>query len=118
MYAFILLAFTTLAFSAEWYEKLSMPKGFKLTKYAEVRGARQMAQSPKGHMYVGTREEGELSVIQPDGKVLKLFTGLSQPQGVLWHKGDLYVAEIHRITKIKDVDNTYLKKPCSRSGER
>jgi glucose/arabinose dehydrogenase len=111
MHALLVLLLCTASFSAEWYEKLAMPKGFKLEKFADVRGARQMARSPKGIMYVGSMEAGEVSAIGPDGKVVKIFTGLNQPQGVLWHKGDLYIAEISKISKVSKIDETYLKHP-------
>lgn len=35
---------------------------------------------------------------------LPLLSGLNQPNGVAWHNGSLYVAEVSRITRYDDVD--------------
>ena len=36
--------------------------------------------------------------------VVPLLAGLDSPNGVVWHQGSLYVAEIRRITRYDNVD--------------
>lgn len=104
--------FVTLNANAQgWVEKLKLPKGFKVSKVTPVEGARQMAITPKGNLIVGTMDQGVVYAITPDWKVSTLFEGLNNPQGVLVHNGDLYIAEIQRITKVQDIDANIKKSP-------
>ncbi|MGE3609372.1 MAG: sorbosone dehydrogenase family protein [Bacteriovoracaceae bacterium] len=109
-WAILLFILTQTSFAADWFEQLQMPKGFHLKKYADVPGARQMALSASGNLYVGTMDQGQVSVVTPDGKTSLLFSGLNNPQGVLIKDNDLYIAEIHRISKVIGIDKN-LKKP-------
>jgi glucose/arabinose dehydrogenase len=97
------LLITTSTFATEWVKKLSLPKGFKVEKIIEAKDARQMTRSPDGTLYVGTMQTGVVYQISPEGKVSTLFSGLNLPQGVLWHQDTLYVAEVHRISKVANL---------------
>jgi len=89
--------------ASEWVKKLTLPKGFKIEKIIEAKGARQMTISPDGTMYVGTMQEGLVYSIAKDGKVTEIFKNLNLPQGVLWENGELYIAEINSVSKTKDL---------------
>lgn len=80
-----------------------VPKGFKVTDFATVEGARSMSLSPKGRIYVGSQDVGKLYFVE-NGKTHILAQNLIQPNGVAWFKGDLYVAEISKISVIRGVD--------------
>ncbi len=86
-------------------EKIHLPTGFKIEVYARARGARSMALSPSGVLYVGTRDEGNIYAVLPEnnrqrgGKVLILAQGLNMPNGVALRNGSLYVAEVNRILR-------------------
>ncbi len=88
----------------------NLPSGFSMTTYAEVDNARSLALSPSGIVFVGNREEDKVYAIQDldgDGKAEKKYTlasGLKMPNGVAYKDGDLYVAEISRILKFKDIE--------------
>ncbi len=84
------------------------PKGFKVTLLASAANARQMALSPQGFVYVGSMEAGLVHVIQ-NGKSQVLLRDLTHPSGLLWHKGDLYVAEISRLSVIRGIDDVVKK---------
>lgn len=84
------------------------PKGYKVSLHAAAANARQMALSPKGLLYVGSMEAGLLHVVQ-NGKSKVLLKDLSYPTGVLWHKGDLYVTEIAKLSVIRGVDESVAK---------
>lgn len=91
--------------------KLKLPKGFHVSVYARnVKGARSMTLSPKGTLYVGTREAGNLYAI-PDldhnhegDTVITLGSGMHHPNGVDFRNGSLYVAEINRILRYDNID--------------
>jgi glucose/arabinose dehydrogenase len=92
------------AFASEWTQKLKLPAGFKIDKIIQVPGARQMAISPKGILYAGTMDQGIVYAITPEGKVSTIFSKLNMPQGVLWHNNELYVSEIQRVSKVKNLE--------------
>jgi glucose/arabinose dehydrogenase len=35
---------------------------------------------------------------------VELLSGMNAPNGIAWHKGSLYVAEISRVTRFDDAD--------------
>lgn len=79
------------------------PAGFKVSPFADVRDARSMALSPTGRLYVGSKDAGLVHFVEK-GKTHLLLDNLEQPNGVAWHKGDLYIAEISKIHVIRGVD--------------
>ena len=79
-------------------EKLTLPKGFKIEVWAEVPGARSMAQAPDGRIFVGSRTGSEVYVVK-NGKVSVFAKGLDSPNGVAFKDNKLYVAEISRISE-------------------
>ncbi|MFS4460934.1 PQQ-dependent sugar dehydrogenase [Bdellovibrio sp. HCB2-146] len=79
-------------------EKLKMPPGFQISVWAEVPGARSLAQAPDGRIFVGSRAGDEVYVVK-DGKTSVLATGLKSPNGVAYRDGKLYVAEISQISE-------------------
>jgi len=88
-----------------------LPEGFSISIYADnVPYARSMALSPNNTLFVGTRKGGKVfAVIDRNedfiaDEVLTIAQGLNMPNGVAFHEGDLYVAEVHRIIKFKDIE--------------
>ncbi len=97
--------------------RIRLPGGFKAALFSkDVPGARSLALGIKGTVFVGTRDPGKVyAVIDADAdgkaeKVLTLAAGMNSPNGVVFHKGDLIVAEISRITRLADIEN-HLKSP-------
>ena len=93
---------------------LRVPPGFVITMYAEdVPGARSMTLSPSGIVYVGTLEGADGSVYavvdeDRDGaadRVVTIARGLSQPNGVAWRDGSLYVAGFNRVIRYAAIDD-------------
>ena len=80
-----------------------VPTGFKVSEFAAVRDARSMALSPTGRVYVGSKDAGLVHFVEK-GKTHVLLSGLEQPNGVAWFNGDLYVAEISKLSVIRGVD--------------
>jgi glucose/arabinose dehydrogenase len=99
-------------------ERIKLPQGFRIDYYAKkVDNARSMALSPSGILYVGTREEDKVYAVvdkDKDGQadeVVEIASGLDSPNGVALKDGDLYVAEISRIIRFRDIDNSFRNKP-------
>lgn len=91
---------------------LRLPAGFSISIYSDaVPGARSIARSPKGVVYLGTREYGKVYAIADrdgDGRaeeVHTIATGLNAPNGVAWKDGALYVAEISRVLRYDGIDD-------------
>ena len=90
---------------------ISLPPGFKINIYAaDVPNARSMALSPGGTLFVGSRTAGAVyAVLDHDqdyqaDEVITLARGLSMPNGVVFHDGALYLAEIDRVLRFDDIE--------------
>lgn len=96
---------------------IKVPNGFNIEIYARAKGARSMVLSDKGTLFIGTGgfsdvdRQGRVWAVKDknkDGKsdgVTAVAKGLKNPNGVAVYKGDLYIAEINRILRIKDIEN-------------
>ncbi|MEP2671509.1 MAG: sorbosone dehydrogenase family protein [Cyclobacteriaceae bacterium] len=90
---------------------IQLPPGFSISVYAEVDNARSMVMSPSGTLFVGNRKEDQVYAVKDtDGdfkadKRWVIASGLNMPNGVAFKDGDLYVAEVNRILKFKDIEN-------------
>ena len=98
-------------------ESIALPPGFQIDLYAgQVPGARSMALSPSGVLYVGTRQNGKVYAVLDDNqdrvadRVITLADGLTMPNGVAFDQGDLYVAEVGRILRFTAIE-THLDIP-------
>ena len=98
--------------------EINLPEGFVMTEYAEVENARSMTLSPSGTLFIGTRNLGSVFAVKDtdgDGKAdekYELAKGLNSPNGVAFKDGDLYVAEINRILKFKDIEANLANPPA------
>ena len=92
-------------------DKVKLPAGFKIDVYAEVEDARSLAISPSGVVYVGNRNKDKVYALKDtDGdfkadKKWVLASGLNMPNGVAFRDGDLYIAEVSRITKLPAIES-------------
>jgi glucose/arabinose dehydrogenase len=91
---------------------VQLPPGFTIALYADdVPGARAMALSPAGVLYVATRQNGRVyAVLDTNGdkradKVIAIADGLHMPNGVAFRDGDLYVAEVGRILRFRQIES-------------
>jgi glucose/arabinose dehydrogenase len=89
--------------------KLKVPAGFKVEVWAEgVPEARSLALGDKGTVFVGNRNLSDVyAIVDRAGKreVKKILKGLKAPNGVLFNKGTLFVAERHRITRYDGIED-------------
>ena len=113
---------TTLSKAATKDDTLShlrIRDGYSISYFArDVPGARSMALGSGGVVYVGTRSQGVVYAIEDDNldgiadTRYVVASGLNNPNGVVYHDGVLYVAEINRIIKFKDIDKNFKAKPA------
>ncbi len=93
-------------------ENIRLPPGFRITRYAtQVPHARSMSLSPGGTLFVGTnKKNGTVYALQDkDGDkraeaITTVAEGLNRPNGVAFKDGDLYVAEVSRILRFKNIE--------------
>ena len=116
---FMALAFAASAVSAADDEvrldEIELPAGFSIEVFASgIDLARSLAQSPSGTVFVGTgglrQSDAVYAVVDGDGdgsadRRYEIASGLNRPNGVAFHDGDLYVAEINRILRLNDIDS-------------
>jgi len=110
--AVLLLAFTLGSPPDIDLSKIKLPPGFEISVYAdEVPNARQMALSPNGTLFVGTRGLGKVwAVVDRDGdhkadQVYMIADSLTMPSGLAFRDGSLYVAAVSRILRYDDIEN-------------
>ena len=89
--------------------KLKLPPGFNIEVYASgMANARSLREGDKGTVFVGSRLVDKVyAVTNKDGKrsVKVLASGLYRPNGLAFHKGTLYIAELSKISKIENVED-------------
>lgn len=93
-------------------DQLQLPDGFSIEVWAaDVPNARSMALTEEGIVFVGNRQEKNVYALldeNGDGKAdvkYILAADLQMPNGVAYKDGDLYVAEVSRILRFKDIKN-------------
>lgn len=94
-------------------ETIKLPEGFQISVWAEdVPDARSLAMNEDGSLiFVGNRQGKNVYALKDtngDGKADKKYTlaqGLRMPNGVAFKNGDLYVAEVSRILRFKNIEN-------------
>lgn len=92
-------------------DTIKLPPGFTINVYSgDVPGARSMALSPNGTLFVGTRDEGKVYAITSKGgktadQVITIAGGLREPNGVALRNGSLYVAEVSRILRYDNIES-------------
>jgi len=98
-------------------EKLNLPDGFVIEKYADVPNARQMNHGGDGVIYVGTRKDGDVYAVvdnNGDGKsdaVHLIDDNLNMPSGLAYKDGDLYVGAVSEILVYRNIDSQLQNPP-------
>jgi len=89
--------------------KLKLPKGFKAEIWATgFPGGRAMARGDKGKIYVGTRGIGRVYEISDAGDkrtVRVVVDKLTQPAGVAFQDGSLYVMAIDKVLRYDGIED-------------
>ena len=95
--------------------KLKLPPGFNIEVYASgIANTRSLRVGDKGTVFVGTRLGNKVTaIVKKDGKteIKTIAEGLYRPNGLAYHKGTLYIAELSQISKIDNVEANLDKPP-------
>jgi glucose/arabinose dehydrogenase len=90
-------------------DKIKLPAGFKAEVWSHGHpGARTMVLGDKGTMFMGTRLIGRVyAITNKDGKreVKTLLTGLTQPNGLAFKDGALYVFAINKVFRYDNIED-------------
>ncbi len=112
----ILFSFNLSAFEMP---EINLPNGFQIDVLTDdVPNARSLALGEE-MIFVSTREEGSIYAVtnyQDDPQVVVIAEGLYMPNGIAFHQGNLYVAEIHRVLKFTDIEDTINKISIEKSS--
>ena len=104
--AFILVVFSPTAFAS--LDDVQLPPGFIIEEYANVPKARSLALGDKGTLFVSNRKGRSVYAVveNEDGstRTIELLRGMRTPNGIAFHKGDLYVAEIDRVFRYRNIE--------------
>ncbi|MFI5333524.1 MAG: PQQ-dependent sugar dehydrogenase [Candidatus Babeliales bacterium] len=101
-------------------EKIKLPEGFHIKVFADnLPGSRFITRGEQGTIFVGSKGGyGKVYALVPskDGqsiaRKITLLTGLDEPNGVTFHNGALYVAEIGRILRYDNIEANLDKAPA------
>lgn len=86
---------------------ITLPPGFSIEEYADVPNARSMAIGERGTVFVGNRKGRSVyAVISEKGgtRTVQLTKGMNSPNGIAIRDGDLYVAEIDKVTRFRNIE--------------
>ena len=88
--------------------QLKLPPGFNIEVYASgIANTRSLRIGDKGTVFVGTRFGNKVTaIVKKDGKteIKTVAEGLYRPNGLAYHNGTLYIAELSQISKIDNVE--------------
>ena len=97
--------------NSEYLDQLKVPENFEISIIAsDIESPRQITETEDGHLIVGSKSGDKvIALIDKDKdsifeKHITVASGLQNPTGVVYHKGDLYFAEIDTVWIIKNID--------------
>jgi glucose/arabinose dehydrogenase len=90
-------------------DQVQLPPGFAIELVSDaVPSARAMTFGSQGTLFVGSKDAGSVYALRYDGPLpaepILIAEGLTQPHGVAFRDGALYVAEISRILRFDDIE--------------
>jgi glucose/arabinose dehydrogenase len=102
-------------------DKLRVPKGFQVEVWAHgMPGVRMMARGSKGTVWAGTRIIGRVYEIKEQGGQRThriLAEKLTQPNGVAFQGGNLYVMAINRVFRYDGIEDNPNVKPVELTAQ-
>ncbi|SPA46817.1 PQQ-dependent sugar dehydrogenase [Cupriavidus taiwanensis] len=115
--ALMVLATSQSALAALPLDQLRLPPGFRIEVLTDdVPGARAMAMSPSGTLFVGSRSEGKLYAVSDAlgtrPRVRTVATGLRNPLGVAFHDGSLYASSVSKIVRLDQIESRLEQPPA------
>lgn len=107
-FLFLILFYKTAAVLALPFDQLKLPSHFKIDVYARVPDARSMTLGENNIVFVGSKEAGDVYALLPEldhqhAQTKIIASKLDMPNGVAFYQGDLYVAEVQKILRYKNI---------------
>ena len=101
------LLVSSMAFAS--LDDVRLPPGFVIEEYADVPKARSLAFGDRGTLFVSTRKARSVYAVveNEDGstRTIELLNRMSTPNGIAFFEGDLYVAEIDRVFRYRNIED-------------
>jgi glucose/arabinose dehydrogenase len=108
-FSVILFVFCVVSPVAASIDDVQLPPGFSIEVYADVPKARSLALGDRGTLFVSNRKGRSVYAVVENGdgttRTIELLSQMSTPNGIAFHDGDLYVAEIDRVYRYADVED-------------
>lgn len=98
-------------------DRVQLPEGFRISVFARVENARSLVWSPGGTLFVGNRRGDRVYAVRDtDGdwkadEKYEIGKGMRMPNGVAMKDGDLYVAEVSKLWRFKDIEANLSQPP-------
>ncbi|WP_316893873.1 PQQ-dependent sugar dehydrogenase [Ralstonia mannitolilytica] len=95
-------------------DTLRVPPGFRVELLTDAMpAAREMALSPAGILYVGSRAGHvyALPLQTPNAHVRVVASDLKLPVGVAWRGGSLYISAVSRVVRLDGIDERLDRPP-------
>jgi len=93
-------------------DKIKLPPGFHISVFADqIENARSLALGAKGTVFVSTRQNDKVYALvdaDGDGKADKVYIiahGLKTPNGVAFHNGALFIAQVDSIWRLDNIED-------------
>ena len=88
-------------------DDIELPPGFVIEHYAYLPNARSLTRGEQGTLFVSNRSGSSVYAVVPGDPptVIEIDSGLEVPNGIAFHAGDLYVAEIDRVYRYRDIES-------------
>lgn len=98
--------------------EVRLPPGFKMKLFATgITDARSMTRGKNGTLFVGTRQAGKVYAVvdanddKTADRVYTIAENLYMPCGVAFRGDSLYVAEVNRVLRYDDIENSLASPP-------
>ena len=104
----VLLVLLLASLRGEALEDIELPPGFSIAEYADVPNARSLALGDGGTLFVANRSGDSVYAVVTDKdggtRTIVLMDDMKSPNGIAFYDGDLYVAEIDKVTRYVDIE--------------
>ncbi len=95
---------------------INLPDGFTIEVWSDqVPNARSLALGANGTVFVATRRDGRVFALVPQENepptVYTIASELKMPNGVAFHDGSLYVADLTRILRFDEIESNLADVP-------
>ena len=111
----ILVSILIAPFAGAALDDIQLPPGFVIEEYADVPNARSLALGDRGTLFVANRKARSVYAVVEDANgappTIELLSRMSTPNGVAFHDGDLYVAEIDTVYRYADIEDNLESMP-------